>query len=395
MDRARGSKVYDVDGNEYIDFLLGYGPVLLGHCHPKVVQAVKERAENEDVYGIGGTEREYKLCAKLVEHVPSAKRVRLCNAGTDASFHAVRLARAYTGRKKLLKFEGSYHGWHDYLNVSLTPPRGQLGKKYPETDGMLKSAYDQTVVIPYNDLKVFEKTIRRYKKELAAVFVEPIQHNIGCIMPREGYLQSIREITEREGIVLVFDEFITGLRHDLGGYQKIIGVTPDLTCMAKALGNGYPIAAVCGNEEIMDELKPVGNVKANGTFYSHPISVAASLATLEVLETGNVYQHIFSLGEQVRKGLSELIRGSGIKAQVAGYRSIFWIYFTDAKIESYRSLLSVDAKMFALFHKEMLRRGIIFSPNPIKRAHFSAAHTSQDVDKLLNEVKEVLPTLKK
>ncbi|MGQ9515393.1 MAG: aspartate aminotransferase family protein [Thermoproteota archaeon] len=206
--RASGKILYDVDGNEYLDFHMAFGPVILGHCHPKVTRAVQEQAENGEVWGFGSTENECKLSEKIVEYVPSIEKVRFCNAGTDATYHAIRLARAYTGKKRIIKFEGAYHGWHDYVDIAVAPPADRIGMKHPVSTGMLPEAVENTIVIPWNDEVAFEKAIKENREDLAAIIVEPILHNVGCIMPKDGFLQAIREITEKENIVLIFDEVI-------------------------------------------------------------------------------------------------------------------------------------------------------------------------------------------
>jgi len=390
IEKASGCKVYDVDGNEYIDFLLGYGPVILGHCHPKVTEAVKEQVDKIELFGFGCSELEFKVAEKLVENIPSVEMVRFCNAGSDATFHAIRLARAYTKKKKILKFEGAYHGWHDYVNISVMPPPDKLGEIYPQSDGMLLDAMKNTIIVPFNDLDAFEEKVRENKDELAAVIVEPILHNVGCILPEDGFLKAIREVTEKYGIVLIFDEVITCFRHHIGGVQRIFNVKPDLTCVAKSMANGYTIGAVGGIEEIMKLVKPLGNVHIGATYYANPISLAAALATLQELEKGEVYDHIFKLGEYMRKELSKVIEDLKLKAQVVGFRSITTLYFTDEPINNYRSLLSNDNEMFYEFFNEMVKQGVIMSPHPLKRWHLSLAHTKEDIDAFINSAEESL-----
>lgn len=388
--KASGKMLYDVDGNEYLDFHMAFGPVILGHCHPRVTRAVQEQAENSELWGFGSTENECKLCEKIVEYVPSIEKVRLCNAGTDATYHAIRLARAFKTKRKIIKFEGAYHGWHDYVDMAVAPPADKVGMKHPVSTGMLPEAMDKTVVVPWNDIDSFERAVKENREDLAAVIVEPILHNVGCIMPKDGFLKTIREVTEREDIVLIFDEVITGFRHDLGGVQKIFGVTPDLTCFAKSLANGYAIGGVGGVAEIMDQLKPIGGVHMAGTYCANPISVAAALATLEELGDGKIHQRLFSLGDMIRKGLSEVLEDLKIKAQVAGFRSIFNIYFTDEEILNYRSLLGNDSKLFMKYNMEMRKRGFLFVAHPLKRCHLSAAHTEEDVRAFVEASRDVL-----
>jgi len=392
--RAKGSKVYDVDGKTYTDFLLGYGPLILGHCHPKVVQAVKRAAAVSDLWGIGTTELEYKLAEKITQHVPSAEKVRFCNAGSDATFHAIRLARAFTGRKKILKFEGGYHGWHDYVDISVMPPADKVGTPWPVSAGTLPEAMAQTIIIPWNDVDALGRAIAQYKDELAAVITEPILHNIGVVMPKEGFIQTIRELTERHGIIFILDEVITAFRHSLGGAQKLFGIRPDLTAFAKAMANGYPIGGLAGRADIMNRLRPLGDVHMAATYYSHPISVAASLATIGELENGRVHEHMDGIVDVIEKGLNQLIQDHKLKAQVRRFHSIFTLYFTDAEIYNYPSVLSNDAETYSKYCASMRDQGIILSTHHLKRCHLSAAHTKADANKFLTCAKNAFEKLK-
>jgi len=391
--RAAGSKLYDVDGKTYTDFLLGYGPLILGHCHPKVVQAVKKAAATSDLWGIGTTEMEYKLADKVTHHIPSAEKVRFCNAGSDATFHAIRLSRAFTGRKKILKFEGGYHGWHDYVDISVMPPADKVGTPWPVSAGTLPEAVAQTIVIPWNDVDALGRAIAQYKDELAAVITEPILHNIGVVMPKEGFLQTIRELTERYGIIFILDEVITAFRHSLGGAQKLFGIKPDLTAFAKAMANGYPIGGLAGRSDIMNRLRPLGDVHMAATYYSHPISVAASLATIGELENGRVHEHMDGIVDMIEKGLNQLIQDFKLKAQVRRFHSIFTLYFTDAEIYNYPSVLSNDAEMYNKYCASMRDQGIILSTHHLKRCHLSAAHTKADANKFLTCTKNAFEKL--
>jgi len=386
--KAAGSKLYDVDGKTYTDFLLGYGPLILGHCHPKVVQAVKKAAATSDLWGIGTTEMEYKLAEKVTHHIPSAEKVRFCNAGSDATFHAIRLSRAFTGRKKILKFEGGYHGWHDYVDISVMPPADKVGTPWPVSAGILPEAMAQTLVVPWNDVDALERAISQNKNELAAVITEPILHNIGVVMPKEGFLQTIRELTERHGIVFILDEVITAFRHSLGGAQKLFGVKPDLTTFAKAMANGYPIGCLTGRADIMNRLRPLGDVHMAGTYYSHPISIAAGLATVAELESGRVHERMDGLVDMISKGLTQLIQDFNLKAQVKHFHSIFTLYFNDAEIRNYASVLGNDAEMYNKYRDSMRDQGIILSTHHLKRCHVSAAHTKADATKFLASAKK-------
>jgi glutamate-1-semialdehyde 2,1-aminomutase len=320
--------------------------------------------------------------------------VRFCNAGSDATFHAIRLSRAFTGRKKILKFEGGYHGWHDYVDISVMPPADKVGTPWPVSAGCLPEAMAQTLVIPWNNFDALERTVAQYKDELAAIITEPILHNVGVIMPEDGFLQRIRELTEQYGIVFILDEVITAFRHSLGGAQKLFGIKPDLTTIAKAMANGYPIGGLVGRADIMDRLKPIGDVHMAGTYYSNPISMAAGLATTEQLQRGNVHEHMDAVVDIVTKGLTELIQDFHMKAQVKRFHSVFTLYFTDNAIREYKSVLTNDAAMFSKYWKTMRDEGIILSTHHLKRCHVSAVHTKADANKFLKSAKKAFEQLK-
>jgi len=288
IERACGSRIYDVDNNEYVDYHLAFGPVILGHSPTRVIEAVKDQLDRGIIFGLSN-ELEVKVARKIIQHVPSAQMVKFCNTGTEATYHAVRVARAFTRRNKIIKFEGAYHGWHDYVNISVGPSLGEAGPKelpdpVPDSEGIPKNILESTIILPFNDLSVLEKTIRKYEDEIAAVITEPIMHgNACCTMPKEGYLKALREICDQYNVLCIFDEIVTGFRHGLGGAQRIFGIKPDITTFAKAMANGFPVAAVCGREDIMTMFSPLGEVDFGGTYNGNPISMAAALATIREL----------------------------------------------------------------------------------------------------------------
>ena len=394
FNKAKGSKIFDVDGNQYVDYHLGFGSIILGHGNPRVADAAAKQFKTLDLVGAGAYELEYELAKKLTQHIPSARMVRFCNAGSDATFNAIRLARGFTGKKMIMKFEGGYHGWHDYVLMNVAPPRGKTGSPYPQSEGMLQEAIENTIIAPFNDIEAVQEILKERRDEIAAVITEPIQHINGCIMPQRGFLKSLREMTEENDVILIFDEVVTAFRHDLGGAQRIFEVTPDLTCVGKPMANGFPIAAVCGREDIMSHLAPLGNVVMSGTYYAYPVSVAAAYATIEQLESGGVHAHIERLGDHIRKGLSKIISDLNLKAQVVGFKSIFWVYFTDADIVNYESLLTNDSEMFLKFAAGMRQKGIFFLPRSLKRCHISAAHTMSDAERFLTSAREVLSNVR-
>lgn len=397
ISKAMGSTIYDVDGNEYIDYHLAFGPVVLGHSHPGVVNAVKDQLSKGIIYGLSN-ELEVEVAKKIKTHVPSAQMVRFCNSGTEATYHAIRVARAYTKRWKIIKFEGAYHGWHDYVSVSSSPSLRDAGPRespasVPDTDGLPTEVAKNTIVVPFNDPEVLEKTIKKHKGDIAALITEPILHgNATCIPPKKGFLKILREITMKYNIVLIFDEVVTGFRHGIGGAQKLFNATPDLTTFGKAMANGFPVAAVCGRKDIMEMFKPTGRVDYGGTFNGNPISMAATLATIRELEKGDVCHRLFNLGEKLRNQLNEIVAELELRAQAVGFGSVFQVLFTEKKIRDYRDTLTSNTELFKKFQREMMSKGIFILPHANKRCHLSAAHTNKDIRYTIQNVREILKT---
>lgn len=396
FESAKGSHISDVDGNEFIDYHLAFGAILLGHRNPEVINAVKLQLEKGDLWGMGSHMLELEVAEKICEHIPSAEKVRFSNSGSESSFHAIRLARSYSGKKKIIKFEGAYHGWHDSVEVGVFPSKEQLGKAPPNSSAIPKEVTDQTLVLEYNDFDAVSKVVRDHGNDIAGIIVEPILHSCGCIMPEEGFLKSIREITSKTNIVLIFDEVITGFRHSLGGVQDIFGVVPDLTILAKSIANGFPMGALCGKKEIMNEIEPLGRAHVAGTFCGHPISLAAAKATIELLENNRNHERLFKAGDYLRNKISKIIVEEGLPAQVAGYGSIFTVYFTQKKLKNYRDLkLSNKDELFEVYCSEMHKQGIFLAPQAYKRCHISVAHSEQDLRRTVNAARSALMTLKK
>jgi len=398
VERARGSRIYDVDGNEYVDYHLAFGSVLLGHSSENVTRAVKAQLEKGSIYGLSN-KLEVEVAKKIIQHVPSAQMVKFCNTGTEATYHAIRLARAFTGKTKIIKFEGAYHGWHDYVNISVGPSPREAGPKelptpVPDSKGIPRNVVENTIVLPFNNLRVVERTARKHGNEIAALITEPIMHGSACcILPKSGYLQALREICDRYSILYIFDEVVTGFRHGLGGAQKIFGVTPDITTFAKAMANGFPVASVCGKKEIMAMFSPSGEVDFGGTYNGNPISMAAALATIQELETQEVYNHLFKLGSLVRKRLREVIGKLNIEAQIVGFGSVFQIALTNNKIENYRSVSALNNEKYEAFQRELMKRHVFIIPKAKKRCHISAAHTIGEVETTLEAMEDSLRTL--
>jgi glutamate-1-semialdehyde 2,1-aminomutase len=383
--RTHGCVFEDADGREYTDYHAAFGPALLGHNDPDVDRAYTEMARTVDLMGVGVTPVEVELAEKLVEIVPSFERVVLTSTGSEATFHALRLARAVTGRRLVAKFQGCYHGWHDSVAMNVISRADRVGHKDPLSNGVLPEVTDATLVLPFNDLAAVTQAAEEHPGEIAAIILEPIPHNIGAVLPLPGFLEGLRDLCSREGIVLVFDEVITGFRHAVGGYQSVVGVTPDLTTVGKAMANGYPIGAVGGRAELVDQFSttPGNPVFFAGTFNGHPAGAAAALATIAKLENEPVHEHIFALGEQIRGELAALYARLGVPAVVSGFGSVFVSYFLEGPVTSYDDLLRNDVDLFVGYRRSLLDAGIFELPLNLKRSHVSYAHEEHHVGELI------------
>lgn len=390
-ESAEGATMVDVEGARYLDYHAAFGPIVLGHNHPAVNAAVAQAMTQVDLTGAGTTELEIRLAEKVVEHVPSAEMALIFGSGSEATYMAQRLARAVTGRKKLVKFQGCFHGWHDYLLMNVISAPDKIGVKDPASAGMLPEAIENTLVLPFNDSQALAQLMAAQGHEIAAIILEPIPHNIGCVLPKDEFVQTLRRLCDENGIVLIFDEVITGFRHGLGGYQEKLGVLPDLTTMAKAIANGYPCAVLAGRAELMMRFSSAGgDVMVAGTYNGHPVATSAALATIAELEDGTAHDHIFRLGEKARRGLQEIADRLDISLTVAGYGSVFVPYFMTGAINRYADLLQNNTQADTTFRSEMTKRGIFMLPVAMKRNHVSAAHTEADIDRTLNTAEDVL-----
>jgi glutamate-1-semialdehyde 2,1-aminomutase len=384
--RGRGGHIEDEDGRRLIDYHAAYGAVFLGQGHPPKLGRVAEALDNGVLFGVGVTAAEAQLAEKIVLHVPSAERVLLCGSGSEATFHAIRLARAVTGRSKVVKFQGGYHGFHDYV------ARNFLSRQ-PFSAGSLAAALDNTLVCEFNDLSTVEAAFERAAGDVAGVIVEPIVHNAASLLPKPGFLDGLRSLCSQAGALLIFDEVITGFRHHLGGYQTIAGVTPDLTTLGKALGNGFPIAAIAGRAGHMERFCTAdgGDVWFAGTCNGNLPGVAAALASIELLENGEVHEHVFRLGERMRAGLLEVARRASVPATVTGFGSVFALCFMEPPLESYEDTLRNDAQLFVRYRRELRRRGVFEMPENLGRSHLMYSHTDADVDLTLEAAEAALP----
>jgi glutamate-1-semialdehyde 2,1-aminomutase len=380
--RAKGSKLYDVDGNVYIDYCMAYGPLLLGHAHPKIIEAVKEQLEKGTMYGTP-TDAEVRLAELVTSVVPCMEMVRLVNTGTEATMHAIRAARGYTGRDMIVKFEGCYHGAHDYVLVKAGSGATTFGA--PTSLGVPEDTTKNTIVLPFNNIEALEKAVSQNRDQIAAVIVEPIIGNAGVILPKDGYLQTIRKITEEEGIVLIFDEVITGFRLALGGAQEYYGIVPDMATLGKIMGGGFPIAAFGGKKEIMELISPLGKIYQASTFSGNPISVTAGLVTLNILieNRNTLYKLVEQMGDRIRKGLLDIVTDAKIPAQVNGVASMFQIFFSDQPVIDYTTAKSSDKAKFMRYQRELMKQGVFIPPSQFETCFISTAHTDEDVTETL------------
>ena len=387
---AEGATITDSTGRRYVDYHAAYGPVILGHGDEDVLAAFIAACRRVDIVGVGVTEVEVELAEKITDLVPCAEQVVLLSTGTEATFYAVRLARGVTGRRLLVKFQGCFHGSHDAVAMNVISRPDRVGVKDPLSIGILSDVIDATRVLPFNDLDALRQSVGEHPGEIAAIILEPIPHNVGALLPDQQFLEGLREICDKEGIVLIFDEVITGFRHGLGGYQAICGVTPDLTSLGKAMANGFPIAALAGRRDLLEQFStvPGAPVMLAGTYNGHPGMAAAALATIKKLETEPVHEHIFGLGALARAGLQEMFDDLGVTAFVTGFGSVWVSYFLEGQVSSYDDLLRNDAELYVGYRRRLLEHGIFELPMNLKRNHFTYAHTREHVEELIEATSE-------
>jgi glutamate-1-semialdehyde 2,1-aminomutase len=390
IESGKGSKVYDVDGNEYIDYLGGFGPMVLGYAPPQVGKAVKEQIDKGSLFA-APTQSLNEVSKKLIEHIPCADLITYQNTGTEANMLAFRLARAYTGKEKILRFEGHYHGWSDEEMISIAADSpGMLGSRHTPwkvlaSVGQLQTATQHVIVLPWNDVKLLEKTIMRNKNDIAAVITEPVMCNCEVVFPAPGFLESLRELTAQNEILLIFDEVITGFRLSLGGAQEFYNITPDIGVFGKAMAGGYPLAAIAGNKAIMES-----GVKPRGTFNANPISIAACKATVEELEKPGIYERMAKLTQLLVAGINDMVKKRNIPLYCDSVGSIWQIAFgIIERMNDYRDNFRVDKATYQKFRKRCLAKGLRLHPSR-GRFYTSAAHTEDDIDKTLKILEEVL-----
>ncbi len=379
--RGQGSHIFDVDGNEYIDYVGSWGPLLLGHRHPEILAALAEALEIGTSFG-APTEREIELAEAIIRAVPSIEMVRLVNSGTEATMSAIRVARGFTGRDLVVKFEGCYHGHVDSLLVKAGSGVATLG--IADTQGVPKAFCDTTIALPYNSVEAVEQAFRAHGNRIAAIIVEPVVGNMGCVPPLPGYLEALRRITERFGALLIFDEVMTGFRVAYGGAQQRYGIRPDLTTLGKVIGGGLPVGAYGGRKDIMSKVAPVGPVYQAGTLSGNPLAVAAGLAMLRHLEA---HPEVYG---QLEARAARLCAAAPAGVTVNRVGAMFTFFFTDGPVTDWESAKRCDTAKFGRFFQAMLERGIYLAPSQFEAAFLSAAHTGEDIDRTIAAARDAL-----
>jgi glutamate-1-semialdehyde 2,1-aminomutase len=388
--RGAGARLWDADGNEFIDLHGGLGPYLLGYNHPEILQTAIETLTNLGPHLGLPHPGEVQLCEELCQIIPCAEMVVLCGGGgSDPCYHSIRLARAFTGRRKIIKFEGGQNGWADPLSMSITPTETDAGpyerQNTVASPGTLAEVVANTIVLPANDAGVLERFLAKQGSEIAAIITEPVMQGMGCVPLEPGYPQLLRELCNRHGIVLIFDEIQTGFRHDLRGAQALLGVTPDLATFGKGMANGFVISALAGRRDLMKLLQPEGPVHFSGTFNANVLGVHTSLKTIEILKRGDraINRRLFALGKLLTDGVNQAIQKHGVKARLQSFGSVWALYFTDKPIRNYRDLLPLRSGPMAalrrVFREHMAQRRIFVNAHPGNRSFLSAAHTDDDV----------------
>ena len=388
---ARGSKLTTADHKTYLDYCMGYGAMVLGHSYSSIIEAVKSQLDNGTLFCVP-TEREIRLAEMICKVVPCAEMIRLVNTGSEATMHAIRLARAFTKRKGVIKFEGGYHGAHDYVLAKA----GSGMASMPASEGVLEEASARTAVVPYNDPAALEHAIEK-NRDTACVIMEPVLANIGLVLPEKRYLNEVRKITEQNDVILIFDEVVTGFRLELGGAGEFFGIKPDLATFAKALGNGLPIALIAGKKEIMSQLAPSGPVYQASTFAGNPVSVAAAIATLNTLiEAKNaIYPKIARTCDSIVDGIKDMLSEAKLDCTVNSIGSMFQLFFTSEKVKDDTSARKSNTAMFRKLFDELIKREIFIPPSQFETCFVSYAHSEDDTDKTIEAYGEAFRRIKK
>lgn len=391
MERAKGAYFWDVDGNRYIDYLAAYGPIITGHAHPKITEAIVNAAENGILYGTP-TELEIKFAKMIKEAIPSMEKIRFVNSGTEAVMTTIRVARAYTKRDKIIKFAGCYHGHSDLVLVAAGSGPSTLGT--PDSAGVPKSIAQEVITVPFNEIKPFEEALKKWGNEVAAVLVEPIVGNFGIVEPNPGFLEKVNELTHQYGALVIYDEVITAFRFMYGGAQNLLGVEPDITALGKIIGGGLPIGAYGGKKEIMEQVAPLGPAYQAGTMAGNPASISAGMACLEVLQQEGIYEQLDELGKMLEDGILSHANKHNIPITINRLKGALTIYFTTEKVQNYEQAENTNGEMFATFFKLMLKHGINLAPSKYEAWFLTIAHKKQDIIETLDAVENAFISIR-
>ena len=385
IKKASGPKIIDVDGNEYIDYVGSWGPLILGHAHGEVIKALKNALSNGTSYG-APTEIETQLAKLVIQAVPSIEIVRMVNSGTEAAMSAIRLARGYTRREKIIKFEGCYHGHVDCLLVKAGSGASTLG--IPDSPGITENLAKLTITLPFNNVEKVKECFQKEGDQIACIILEPIAGNMGVIPPEKGFLEGLKKITEQYKSILIFDEVMTGFRVAFGGAQQLYGITPDLTCLGKIIGGGLPVGAYGGKKKIMDYIAPVGPVYQAGTLSGNPLAMTAGVTTLNLISRNGFYEDIYQKAEYLCSGLKSLAEEKGLPVYFTRVGSMFSVFFTANPVKNYQDAKKSNLTMFTKYFQNMLNNGIYLAPSQFEAGFISSAHTQEDLDKTLNAARK-------
>jgi glutamate-1-semialdehyde 2,1-aminomutase len=390
MERAQGAYFWDVDGNQYIDYLAAYGPIITGHAHPHITKAIQKAAESGVLYGTP-TPHEVKFAKMLKEAIPSMEKVRFVNSGTEAVMTTIRVARAYTGRDKIVKFAGCYHGHSDLVLVAAGSGPSTLG--IPDSAGVPKSIAQEVITVPFNDIEPFKEALEKWGDQIAGVLVEPIVGNFGIVEPKPGFLQQVNELTHAAGALVIYDEVITAFRFMYGGAQDLLGVKPDLTVLGKIIGGGLPIGAYGGRKEIMEKVAPLGPAYQAGTMAGNPASILSGIACLEVLQQEGVYEYLDRLGALLEDGILSAAKEFNVPITINRLKGALTVYFTGETVVNYEQAENTDGEMFSKFFKLMLHQGINLAPSKYEAWFVTIAHSEEDIEATLHAVRQAFEAL--
>ncbi|RFB12030.1 glutamate-1-semialdehyde 2,1-aminomutase [Bacillus sp. HNG] len=390
MERAKGAYFWDVDGNKYIDYLAAYGPIITGHAHPHITEAITKAAETGVLYGTP-TPHEVKFAKMLKEAMPGMDKVRFVNSGTEAVMTTIRVARAYTNRTKIIKFAGCYHGHSDLVLVAAGSGPSTLGT--PDSAGVPKSIAQEVITVPFNDIEPFKEALAKWGSEIAGVLVEPIVGNFGIVEPKEGFLEQVLELSHEAGALVIFDEVITAFRFMYGGAQNLLGITPDLTALGKIIGGGLPIGAYGGKKEIMEQVAPLGPAYQAGTMAGNPASMLSGIACLEVLQEEGLYEKLDQLGAMLEEGILKHAVTYNVPITINRLKGALTVFFTEEKVENYEQAENTDGEMFGRFFKLMLSQGINLAPSKYEAWFLTIAHTEEDIVETLQAVEYAFKNL--